>query len=241
MKQSQTNGIVWNEQSLAWFHAAGAYTDYNRKLAKLLLPHIPAESTVCDMGCGAGLVDLELAGSVREITCIDIDPAAVESIRVDAKRLGCTNLSAVCMDGRLAERHWDVVLALFHGGREEYLSYMKLADRTLLLVTHGGISQRFGPKHRRPEKCHGTEYTVQELERLGVRYRLEIQELEHGQPLKSLEDARKFVTVHSEPMEPEELEEYLKEYLIETEDAVYPYYLPKRKTIGIFVIRRDDQ
>lgn len=234
-------GITWNEQTLAWFHAAGEYTDYNRRVAEILLPYIPGEGTVCDIGCGAGLVDLELARSVKWITCVDINPKAAASVREDAKKLGISNLTAVCMDGRALTGSWDTVITLFHGGREAYENYSNLARSTYLMVTHGMTSQRFGPENRRPDRCHGTEYTRCELDKLGAAYELVELELEHGQPLMDWRDARCFVKAYSKPMEDGELERYLQEHLVETGDMRYPYYLPKKKKIGLFIIRKDGE
>ncbi len=241
MERNRKMGITWNEQSLAWFHAAGEYTDYNRRMAGLLLSHIPDKGTVCDIGCGAGLVDLELAKAVKWMTCIDINPAAVDSVRADAQRLGISNLTAVCTDGRKLTDSWDTVITLFHGGREAYMNYRKLAHHTFLMVTHGMTSQRFGPENRRPDRCHGTEITRRDLDALGVRYDLVETELEHGQPFTGWSDARCFVKTYSKPMEEGELDAYLQEHLVETGDAAYPYYLPKKKKIGLFIIRKDGE
>lgn len=234
-------GITWNQQSLRWFHTAGEYTGYNRKIAELLLAYLPDDASVCDIGCGAGLVDLELARKVKHVTCVDIDPVVVESVRADAQKQGIFNLTSVCMDGKALDGCWDAVITMFHGGIESYLDYSRLARRVFLMITHGMTSERFGPENRRPERCHGTEHTKQSLDELGISYQLLETQLEHGQPFTDWSDARKFVKAYSMPMEDEELEQYLREHLVETGEEAYPYYLPKTKKIGLFIIRKDGE
>jgi len=239
MKEKDKAGITWNEQSLRWLLAAGEYTDYNQRMAEILLSYMPERGTVCDIGCGAGLVDLELAKAAGQMTCVDISPVAVEFVKTEAKQRGISNLTAICMDGRALDGSWDTVVTLFHGGGKAYLDYQKFARHTLLMVTHGMLSERFGPENRRPKRCHGTELTKQELDVLGVDYELVELELEHGQPFVDRMDAKQFVQTYSMSMEDDELMSYLEEQLVATGSEEYPYYLPKKKKIGLFIIRKD--
>lgn len=232
--------ITWNEQSDRWFRNASEYTGYNRELSGLLLEYLPEGGTLCDMGCGNAMVDLELAPHFEEVTCVDISAEAVSAAAEEAARRGISNLKTVNADGRTLGGAWDCVTALFHGGAEAFDWYYEKAKDTLLIVTHKNKVGEFGPENRRIVKCSDVAGTAEYLDGRGIRYTLREAELEYGQPLEDMEDARRFVLAYTLPMEPEELTEYLRENLRETGREDFPYYLPKKKKFGLFVIRRSE-
>ena len=232
--------IVWNEQSARWFRSASEYTGYNRKLAALLREELPPGGTLCDLGCGTGLIDFELAGYLKEITCVDISPQAIRMVEEEIRRQGVGNLTALCADADTLEGKWDTVLALFHGGAEVFSRYVRLAGERMILAVHGSLRGHFGPENRRVVKCFDVQGVRKHLDELGVRYHLLQVALEHGQPLTDLQDSQAFVTAYALPMEASELDAYLRENLQTTGDAQYPYYLPKRREIGLFFIHREE-
>lgn len=232
--------IVWNEQSLRWFQNASEYTGYNRKLAKILLERSPCRGSLCDLGCGAGLIDFELAPHFGEISCVDISMQAVDSVRSRAAKLGLKNISAVCMDARELSGQWETVIALFHGGEYSLAKYLSLASDRLIIATHGESRGNFGPPGKRVHKCFTAESVKSELDELGLCYSHDMHRLEYGQPFSSPADARAFVEAYSTAATGAELDSYLEEKLVRTGDRRFPLYLPNLKSIGIFVIRRDE-
>ena len=232
--------IVWSGQSARWFHEASEYTGYNEKMAALLLRHIPCRDTLCDIGCGAGMVDLALAGQIRSITCVDIAPEPLAALESRAREMGIGNIACRCMDAGELTGRWDTVLALFFGGQDFMGRYFHLAGERMILVTHGKEKGNMGPEESRMVKTDSIARTRNYLDGLGVHYRWEEHELEHGQPLRNMEEARAFVTAYSMPMSGERLEAYLAEKLVRTGREDYPLYLPNRKKFGIFVITREE-
>lgn len=232
--------IIWNEQSIRWFHNASEYTDYNKKLAELLLDQIPCRKTLCDLGCGAGLIDFELAPYFEHITCVDISREAAQSVEAHAACLGINNISACCMDADKLRGEWDTVLALFHGGTEIFSRYFHLAGDRLILATHGDKKGNFGPEKHKVDKCFDVSGVKARLDALGVRYSLREITLEYGQPFTDLPDAEAFVRAYSTPMNKSELDSYLAQRLEKTGNEKFPYYLPNQKKIGTFLIRRDE-
>lgn len=231
----------WNEQTLAWLLDAADYTGYDRNMARLLRKSIPDGGTLCDMGCGMGLVDFELAAHLREVTCVDISPFAVEFISSRAREKGIGNLSALCMDGREVTGQWDTVMALFHGAVETVCEkYLRLARDRLILVTHGSAVGSTGPKGYRVRKGCDVAGTAAWLDAGGYRYQLEEGELEFGQPHRSFEDAVDFVRAFSRSAPEETLREYVRSTVIETGREDFPLYSPKKRKFGIFAIRRED-
>lgn len=232
--------IVWNEQSIRWFRNAAEYTGYYQKLARILLEHIPSRKTLCDMGCGAAQIDFELAKAVEQVTCIDISPVVIDAVSRQAEEQKVNNLTAQCMDATKAEGKWETVMALFHGGGDVVEKYLPLAKDQLILATHGSLAGGFGPEGRQIVKCFDSGGIQAYLDERGVKYHLQLEQLEFGQPFTDLDDARAFVRAYSRPMTDSELESYLQEKLEHTGDAKFPYYLPKKKSLGIFVIRRNE-
>lgn len=232
--------IVWSEQSVRWFREASEYTGYNEKMAQLLLEHIPARESLCDIGCGAGMVDLVLARHIRAVTCVDIAPEPLAALEENARSLGIGNISCRCMDAQALTGRWDTVLAMFFGGQDFMGRYFRLAGERMILVTHGREKGSMGPAGHRVAKTTSIERTSAYLDSLGVRYSAGEHELEHGQPLRSMAEARAFVKAYSMPVSDGQLEGYLADTLVETGREDYPLYLPNRKKFGIFVIRREE-
>lgn len=232
--------IRWNDQSIRWFENASEYTGYNKKLAELLLKYIPERGTLCDMGCGAGLIDYELSPYFEQITCVDISPEAIQAVENGAKKRGIRNITTICEDGSAVEGQWDTVIALFHGGVDAYTTYFPMVKDRLILVTHGEAIGSFGPKERKLKKCFDVVGFQERMDELGVRYELEFTALEYGQPFETREEAESFVGAYTMPMEQPEMDAYLAAHMQETGDEKFPYYIPNEKKLGIFVIRRED-
>lgn len=232
--------IVWNERSIRWFRDASEYTGYHKKLAEILLEYIPVRTSLCDLGCGTGLIDLELSPCFEQITCVDISETAIKAVEQRSRELGRNNISTRCEDAARLEGEWETVTALFYGGNEVFLNHFRLAKGQMILVVHGTREGNFGPQGHKVSKKYDVKSVKEHLEGHGIRYTLREVELEYGQPLRTREDAQEFAAAYSMPMNETELNVYLKECLKETENEQFPYYLPNKKKLGIFVIRRED-
>lgn len=232
--------IKWGSQAVRWFESASEYTGYNQNLAQILKKYIPEGETLCDLGCGAALTDFALADYCSAITCVDRSPEVIEHVRRRAAAQGVQNLEARCFDASKLTGSWDNVMALFFGGSRIDPRYFRLAQKRFVFVTHAQSKGGFGPEGHQVIKCSDIATAKEYLESIGVKYEQEAFALEYGQPLEDLEDARAFVRAYTRPMSEEELERYLAEKLEKTGNEKWPYYLPKRKEFGVFVIRRDE-
>lgn len=230
--------IVWDEQTVRWFHNASAYTGYDKKLAEFLLPYLPCRDTLCDIGCGAGLIDLELAPYIGQITCVDISPQAIDSLEARIRQHGLENISALCASADTLEGQWDTVMALFFGEYRHLTDYLSLAKDRLILAVHEEARGNFGPAGRKADKCSNVKSVQAFLENQGIRYQLVRTELEYGQPFADRAEAETFVKAYSTPMPQEELDAYLAKNLVRTGREDFPFYLPKRKKFGLFLIQR---
>jgi SAM-dependent methyltransferase len=219
--------IEWTDEVVRWFREASAYTGYDRALAALLLARIPERTTLCDMGCGAGLVDLELAPHFARVTCVDVAEKAVASVAEAASERGLSNVEAVCADAARVAGEWGTVLALFHGGAAFVPDYLAHARDRLILATSAGRAGRYGP-----------EAVAAHLDELGLAYAQERHSLEFGQPFRTVADARTFVRTWRPDVADAELDAFLGRSLEPTGREDFPFYMPKRRDFALFVIPR---
>jgi SAM-dependent methyltransferase len=232
--------IKWNDQTLRWFEDAAEYTGYSKKLAQILKKYIPEGETLCDLGCGAGLVDFALADHCSAITCVDISPDAIAHVCHKASTQGIDNINTLCTDASELTGSWDNVMAIFFGGSQICDDYFHLAGKRFVLITNAQRKGNFGPEGHQVIKCSDIATMKAYLDAMGVKYAHEVFALEYGQPFVDREDACAFVRAYTRPMSAEMLEAYLEEKLEKTGDEKWPYYLPNRKEFGLFVIGRDE-
>ena len=229
--------ITWNDKTLDWFRSASEFTGFHKKLAELLLPHIETGGTLCDVGCGIGLIDFELCKKVKSITCVDIDPEAIRLCSSEIARRGITNIKPLLSDAKELAGTWDTVISVFHGTTEALVDfYVKRARKKVVAVTHTEGLGNFGPRAYKSAKCTTAITAAELLGGRGIKYTHISSALEYGQPFRELENAWEFVEAYSKNAPGEAIEEYLSENLVETRDLEYPLYLPNVKNFGIFII-----
>ncbi len=231
----------WNEDTFRWFEDASAYTEYDKKLAHLLLPYLNGCKTVCDIGCGMALVDFELAPFINSITCVDYDVNVVQNILKRIKATDTDNIQTICSDGigLAGNDAYDAVMAIFHGDVERIgLPYLSYAKRRLILVVHADAYGTTGPQNYRVRKCCDIGSTRTWLKSQGLKYQFQEAELEFGQPHRSLEDAIAYTKVFTKGAPDEELEAYVKEHLTETGREDFPFYTLKTRKFGIFAVEK---
>lgn len=104
-------------------------------------------SRVLSLGCGIGDTELLLAPHVREVTGIDISPAAIRQANADAQRLGVAN--ARFQQGSDVRGRFDVVIAIFflHHLPDEELA--ELPDRLREWLSRRGVFYSLDPSRRR--------------------------------------------------------------------------------------------
>jgi len=233
--------IRWNDNTVRWFCDASAYTGFNKKLAQTILEHIDSRETLADLGCGAGLIDLELAPYIGHITCVDIDEYAVRSVGELTARRGIKNITALHADAAAIDGKWNTVLALFHGRLETFLSkYFDMAEETFIAVVRGNpVRPELIPK----ETLHlyrTVEQTSEILDRLGIRYELITGSLEYGQPFRTRGDAMLYAEAYRKCRNGESTEDFLLRALTETGDQQFPLYMPYEKKYGMYIIKKTD-
>ncbi|MCL1834782.1 MAG: class I SAM-dependent methyltransferase [Oscillospiraceae bacterium] len=227
--------ITWDEQSSRRFIAASEYTGFHKLLAARLIPYLDRADKLCDIGCGLGRLDLELAPYVREITAVDVSGYAVNTLRAAAKEAGIENIRALCGDAAELKPGYDVVLMSLYG-QPDSVKTLELCSRRLIRVAGAGRKSGLYPERHRREAKDAVPVVSGELDSSGVNYLLERHTFEFGQPLETWDDAVSFVLTNAPEAGAREIEEFLNANLQSTGRDDYPYYLPYRKELGIFIV-----
>ena len=227
--------FLWSERRIRWYLDASGRSDFHRRLAQCLLPELRPTDRVCDLGCGLGRLDLELAPHVAEITCVDTDAAVLDRLAADAADRGIGNLKLLrCGAEQLRGEYDAVVMAFFGTPPALMLSALRHARRTLLRVMSlAGESASGGGTGRRRETAADV---ARALEAAGWPYALRRCTLSFGQPLASVEDAAAFLRASLPEATGQQVRQLLREQLVPAGDRDFPWYLPKEKALGIFVV-----
>jgi len=224
----------WNNDTIRWYEAASEYTGFYKNLANTVAPMIGSAGTFADMGCGIGLVDLELASGVGNVLCVDVSERATEHLRERARERGLSNIDVVCADCFDLDRVFDVIYLCFFSSRDVERFLPKCGK--LISVVGGDNNAPLFPQAYRKKSKNTIEGEKQYLDSLNLSYRLSEREFEFGQPLEDLRDAERYVRTYAPEIPREELNRFLESRLVRTGVEKYPFYMPRKKTVGIFEV-----
>lgn len=229
--------FVWTKQRIDWYLDASRYGDFHQKLADTIRPYLLPGDRLCDLGCGLGWLDLALVPAVDHITCVDTDEAVLANLRQNAAEAGIANLAAICGDARDIREVFDVALMVFFGHPPQMmLDCLKLAARALIRVANANSNGASLQPSGHSKKRETVPDIAALLDTAGCAYTLIRDTFEFGQPLRSEEDAAAFVRCNSPVITERELQAFLATNLTSTCRCDFPFYLPGRKELGIFII-----
>jgi predicted RNA methylase len=191
--------------------------------------------TMCDIGCGLGLVDLELYSMMERIDCVDINEAVIGKLKQSVEVRGIENIHARLEDVYNLSGSWDVIYMSFFGSRE-LEKFLPLCKKLIAVVGKEAESELFPGKYRKMKK-NTAEDTEKYLIENNIEYKITHREFEFGQPFKSMEEAASFVRSLSKEATDSEINEFLERRLTEITHPEYRFFMPRKKPIGIFQLK----
>lgn len=233
----------WNAEMVRFMRAASEYGDYHRRLAQWLLPHLHPQDAVCDAGCGLGYLSLELSPYVRQITAADQSGEALSVLAENCAARDIQNIHLRPGDifSAVPERPYDAMVFSFFGRMEEIAAIARAQCRGAVLAFKKNYATHRFSAERHPVgddsfaagkawlTAHGVPFTQEELE------------LEMGQPLVSMDEARRFFALYSRDDDPAaSVDDFLQKHLVQTGRWDFPLYLPHKRSIGCLKFSAED-
>ena len=233
----------WNEEMVRFMRAASEYGDYHRRLARWMLPQLHPGDHICDAGCGLGYLSLALAPGVRRVTAADRSREALEVLRENCAALGIENVDIRAGDIFSAPpgRPYDAMVFSFFGRMEEIAAIARAQCRGRVFVFKKNYAAHRFSAETHPIGDGGFRAGVQWLTDRSIPFTSAELELEMGQPLRSLSEARRFFALYSRDKDPDRsADAFLQERLVQTGREDFPLYLPHKRSIGCLMLSAED-
>ena len=239
----------WSDKKIEWYVRASKWTGYHQKLADRIRPLLKKTDHVVDLGCGPGLIDMAIAGDVKNITAIDINPLVLSHYNNVIAGERHHNIQTLCGDAKqhpeeLIPEEFDVALFCFFGGpHAAFKTAQGKASRLTINITHGNAMQEapsiISGEFQRVYEDEMEAYLVNE----GIRYTKTSEWIDFSQPLSSMDEAKCFFETYASEGEEgsserrAQIERQLSE-VKKIDDPVYPWLFSKPKDTAIFVIEQ---
>ena len=200
--------VMWNARTVAWYQRANQRSDYAERLLGAIPELLARSRTALDVGAGFGALAIPLAARMERVTAVEPSPAMAAAFRDTVKRQGVANVTLLeaAWDEVALEPHDLVICAHVSGLLRRGSTFLPavahggLARQGVVLVRDApGVEDKFFFRELYPvllgrpyEKACGSDETLEELERLGVRPTLTPVEYDSDQPFDDLEEACDF-------------------------------------------------
>lgn len=222
--------FIWTDAAIDWMRCAADHSRYYQTLAEQIAAYLPPTARVFDAGGGLGDLARWLSYHVKQVTVMERDPKAVAS----ARALCPQNVTVMLGDvfTYRPDRQFDALVLCSIGTADEILLLAReLSSGKTFFLQSVSAQREFSLGQTNP---HGETVTDAErvLQAEGVAYSKVPIEVEHGQPLRSLEDAAAFFSHYAKRIvTPEEAEPLLQK----TDDEEFPFYAPRKRVLGMLV------
>ncbi|MBP3655720.1 MAG: class I SAM-dependent methyltransferase [Clostridia bacterium] len=232
----------WDADALRFMTDAAEHTPYYRELAAIIGGQLAPGGHVCDAGCGPGYLALELARYARRVTAVDISPEAADVLRRSCGLRGARNIDVRCGDiaSIPPQEPYDAMVFCFFAGGEDGLRIARAQCRgDVFIVTRNYPAHRFSVRHHAMER-RGYADSCRLLDGLGVPYEGKTYALDFSQPLRSMEDARRFFARYSVDDASEITDAFLRGRLSPYDKDGFAYIAEHVRGIGVIRLRAED-
>lgn len=225
----------WSPDAMRFMRDAASRSDYHKRLAAHIAPHLPPDADVCDAGCGMGDLALALAPHCKTVTAVDRASAPIEALR--ARPLP-HNLRTSCTDIFTLEQRFDAMVFCYFGRMQEILDVSaRLCRKTVVVVKRRERTRLFSVRPT-PTEHRVAEQAEIFLRERGIPFQSECLALELGQPFRSVEEAERFFALYNRADAPISRAELLRRLQLR-DDAEFPYYLPALRQMVLLVLDAD--
>ena len=163
------------------------------------------------------------------------DDRALDVLRCQLARRDIRNVTPLCTDvlAYTPPVPFDAMVFCFFGSMEEILAAaLRQCRGTVLAVVRDDVCHRFSGAPREPGR-HSFESACGYLERQGIPYTSRRMALDFPQPLRTREDAQRFVALYGRG----DAAEALPTSLVSTGDPEFPWQLPGVRRFGMIGTR----
>lgn len=229
----------WTDEAIRLMERAASRSAYYDEIADVLCAYLPAGSRVCDAGCGLGHLSLALASRGMRVTAVDISGAALDVLR---RLRGDHDIDIRCgrVEETIPDQPYDAMVFSLFGSVEEVMKTAAAQCRgDVFIVARNDGAHRFSvTRHALAHPGYTDMHRA--LDALRIPHEGATLEPEIGQPLRSMDEARRFFALYSRDEAALITDEFLRECLVHTGDPDYPLYLPHRRQLGVIHFRAAD-
>lgn len=244
----------WTEDVIHFQRSAAEYTGYFEALAQAVRPHLTGRRRLCDAGCGMGYLGAALARDFDAVDALDRNPRAIAAARSLAAERGLATMHARVADvmaplppSERGEKPYDAMVFCAVAPLEEALrAAVRRCEGTVVVINRFDPAPSTLDEWQRAEReplrgrnhLKGEDYLIlQEALRLrGIPFHAEVLDLEFGQPLADLEEARRFFGLYRTLDFPDGVSDEALTSQLDRGRVPWRYYLPKRRQMGMFAI-----
>jgi len=226
--------LMWTDEQTRFMREATEFEGFNHRLAEMILPYLEPGARVCDAGCGLGYLSAALSPHVERVTCVDINPRAIDFAQQMISAQGCTNITPCCGDMRLCRDVFDNIVFCLYGSIEEAVAIARRCCRgKAVMIKHNYTQHRFSVQQREGHLDH-YESAVEYLTQQGIKAEHYSFTLRMGQPFRNLAEARRFFELYSHDDDPALITDgFVKSKLIPIRRGEYTYYMPHDRQLGL--------
>jgi len=246
--------FVWTEKNINWFFNAGNTTNFYRRIADVVIPHIKEATTVLDVGCGLGHLASEFAITGYKVTCLDSSETAISVVKDRIQNESMSNIRTVHSTYELYsnDREFDVTCICYVMGllRREIIENVLNRTRkyVVIVLPSEEIKNDFSIHDFYRKNNIGVESLRQTcckdafrlLESIKMPYKAYMVEAEFGQPFYSFDEGLEFFRYYYPVLREKhkEFEIWLKNKLQKYNNK--GYYMPsiRKSTVLILDIQR---
>lgn len=233
----------WYEDMVRFMRDASEYGSYNQTLLQKMQPFLTPDLHICDAGSGLGYLSLALAPHVRQVTAVEKHPQAAAVLEENCCSRGISNVHSLCADIEEAgsAEPYDAMVFCFFGQIHQTLRLAKQQCRgRVFIFTRNYRNHRFSAGTL-PTGWEGFPELQDVLRELKIPARKDTFSVEHGQPLRNLQDARSFFELYSKDRDKTVLtDEFLLSKLTLTGREDFPYYLPHKREVAFVTFLTQD-